>query len=57
LNFYLFSAYAVFWLLVFGYLVFLHKRQKRLSKELEELTSLLEEESVSRPDSGSPSNH
>ncbi len=36
-NGYLFSAYLLIWILLFCYLVFLHRRQRRIADELADL--------------------
>ena len=43
MNWYLFSGYAVLWTLIFFYIVYLHRKQKELARELEELSEALEE--------------
>jgi CcmD family protein len=43
LNWYLFFGYAIFWTLVFIYLVYLNGRQRELNRELEELRESLKE--------------
>jgi CcmD family protein len=43
-NLYLFAGYAVFWSILLGYLVVLHRRQTRFNRELRDLTEKLEEE-------------
>ena len=40
---YLFAAYTVVWALIFGYVVSLSGRQKRLNQELETLKRMIEE--------------
>lgn len=42
MNLYLFFGYAVFWSLLFAYLVFLHRQQRQVSEELRELSGALE---------------
>ncbi|MDP4087455.1 MAG: CcmD family protein [Bacillota bacterium] len=37
---YVWGAYSVIWLVIFGYLVFLGKRQSKLKKEIEFLKQL-----------------
>ncbi len=39
---YLFSAYTVTWILIFGYTVTIGRRQKRLAAELEHLQRAIE---------------
>lgn len=41
MNWYLFFGYAIFWSLVFAYLVYLNGRQRELNRELEELRESL----------------
>ena len=41
--FYLASAYAILWLILFGYIISLVKRQKTLSREIEQLKLEIEE--------------
>ncbi len=43
---YLFSAFAVIWTLVFGYLLLLLNRQKKLRREIESLKQTLKERAV-----------
>jgi CcmD family protein len=43
MNWYLFFGYAVIWTLLFVYLVYLHRRQTALNRELRELERSLEE--------------
>jgi len=40
-NWYLFAGYAVFWTLIFAYVVYLHRKQSELTKELERLRDSL----------------
>jgi len=40
-NWYLFLGYAILWTLIFAYIVFLHKRQRDLQRDLEALASEL----------------
>jgi len=42
---YLFAAYTVIWVLLSGYIFSLHKKQKRLFKEIEQLKSRIESDS------------
>lgn len=44
MNLYLFSGYAVFWIIVFLYVVYLHRKQQKLSVELQSLASHLKDE-------------
>lgn len=39
MNWYLFLGYAILWALIFTYIVFLHRKQQELQKELEVLSS------------------
>lgn len=39
MNWYLFLGYAILWALIFAYIVFLHRKQRELEKELEVLSS------------------
>jgi len=43
-NLYLFAGYAVFWSILFAYLLLLQKRQTRINREIVELAGQLEEE-------------
>ncbi|MCL5263733.1 MAG: CcmD family protein [Chloroflexi bacterium] len=55
---YVFAAYAVIWLLSFGYLHTIASRQKRLQREMEALknvlteTNVASEEALAIPDAG-----
>jgi CcmD family protein len=40
---YLFGAYFVLWAVTFGYVFFLHARQKRVQQELERLALKIKE--------------
>ncbi len=40
---YMFATYAIIWVFFFGYLVFLHIRQRNLNRELESLENLVKE--------------
>lgn len=42
-NGYLFAGYAVLWTAIFLYLVFLHRRQQRLNRELKSLAESFQE--------------
>ena len=44
MNLYLFAAYAVFWSILFAYLLLLQKRQARINREIVELAGQLEED-------------
>lgn len=39
-NGYLFAAYLLIWILLFCYLVFLHRRQRRIAEELAQLAEI-----------------
>lgn len=43
-NGYLFSAYLVIWTLIFVYLVYLHRKQKELARELTDLSRIVKED-------------
>jgi CcmD family protein len=43
-NWYLFAGYAVFWVLVFVYLLYLHRRQSELARAVRELQEALRED-------------
>lgn len=43
MNVYLFFGYAVFWILIFLYVLYLHRKQQKLSAELQSLASRLED--------------
>lgn len=43
MNWYLFSGYAVFWILIFIYIVYLHRKQRQQTDELRSLVESLEE--------------
>lgn len=43
MNAYLFAGYSVIWVLLFLYLLFMHRRQQRLNRELKGLAKALEE--------------
>ena len=34
---YLFAAYTAIWLLLFGYVIYIHLRQKKLQREIDRL--------------------
>jgi len=40
-NWYLFLGYAILWALIFAYIVFLHRRQRDLQRDLEALAAEL----------------
>jgi len=40
---YLFSAYMVIWLVLFGYMIRLSNKQKKLDREIETLKKLVDE--------------
>jgi len=42
-NWYLFVGYAIFWTLIFAYVVYLHRAQRGLGRELEELQRSLKD--------------
>lgn len=42
-NGYLFAAYLVIWTLIFIYLLFLHRKQKKIGEELKRLSRVLKE--------------
>ncbi|GAB4232302.1 MAG: hypothetical protein Kow00109_04680 [Acidobacteriota bacterium] len=44
MNWYLFSGYAVFWILIFAYVVFLYREHKALQAKLEQLRAWIEKE-------------
>ena len=39
---FLFAAYAIIWAVFFGYLVLLHNRQRKISREIDTLRSTLD---------------
>ena len=39
---YLFAAFTFVWVVIFGYILFLAQKQKKLQHEIEELESLIE---------------
>jgi CcmD family protein len=41
MNLYLFFGYAVFWSLIFCYLIFLHRRQRQVNEALQALVEEL----------------
>ncbi|MFC1987541.1 CcmD family protein [Chloroflexota bacterium] len=43
---YIFAAFSVIWLVVFGYLLLLSSRQKRLKREIESLEETFKESSA-----------
>lgn len=47
MNWYLFAGYAVFWTLVFLYIVYLHRRQRELLRSVRELEGALREDARS----------
>ncbi len=42
------AAYAVFWMGTFGYVFFMHRRQRALEQELDALKALLDQPSSPR---------
>ena len=34
---YLFAAYTIIWAVVFGYILFLHRKQRRLQRQIDRL--------------------
>lgn len=44
MNWYLFFGYAVFWILVFAYIVYLHRRQRDLGRSIQALEEALRED-------------
>ncbi|AET66251.1 hypothetical protein Desor_0550 [Desulfosporosinus orientis DSM 765] len=47
--FYLFLAYSMIWVLIFGYSLRLGKRQAKLQKELKRLQEIINSKSVTLP--------
>ncbi len=45
-NDYLFAAYVVIWTILFAYLFFLHRRQRQVARELQEVSETLERRSL-----------
>lgn len=43
MNWYLFAGYAIFWALIFAYIVFLHRKQERLGQDLRGVAESLKE--------------
>ena len=43
---FLLAAFIIIWALFFGYLIFLHSRQRRLHREIESLQELLKEKTA-----------
>lgn len=43
MNWYLFSGYAVFWVLVFLYVLYIHRKQSKLNRDLQVLADQLED--------------
>ena len=39
MNWYLFLGYSILWVLIFAYIVFLHRKQRELQKEIGILSS------------------
>jgi CcmD family protein len=52
---YLFAAYALIWATVFGYVLLLINKQKRLRQDLESLEKALQEKDISSGDINFPS--
>ena len=42
---YLFAAYTVIWAAVFGYVLFMYRKQRRLKREIDRLRDSTEEKS------------
>lgn len=38
MNAYLFLGYALFWTIIFAYIVLIHRQQRRTNQQLDELT-------------------
>lgn len=43
MNWYLFSGYAIFWALVFIYIVYIHRKQLELKRDVESLVESLKD--------------